>query len=152
MSADVSPAGRLQAYLHREIPLSATMHVRVMHCVGGAVELTAPLPPNVNHHGTMFGGSISAIALLAGWGVLHLALEAASLDAEIVIRHNTIDYLAPADGEIAAHCPPISAPQWERFSRTLRRLGRARVPLDVTLRCGAKTVAQFQGDYAAAMS
>lgn len=152
MSAVVSPAGRLQSYLHREIPLSAAMHVRVVHCIDGAVELTAPLPPNVNHRGTMFGGSISAVALLAGWGVFHLALNAASLDAEIVIRHNTIDYVAPADGEITAHCPPIPEPQWERFSRTLRRLGRARVPLDVTLRCGDTTVAHFQGDYAAAMS
>ncbi|QYM77937.1 thioesterase domain-containing protein [Horticoccus luteus] len=149
MPAAVSPAGRLQAYLHRSIPLSAAMQVRVTHCEQGVVELTAPLSPNVNHRHTMFGGSISALALLAGWGAFHLALEASAVNAEIVIRHNTIDYVAPAAGDVTAHCAAVSDEERARFARTFRRLGKARMPLVVTLRCGSTVVARFHGDYAA---
>ncbi|MET0363375.1 MAG: YiiD C-terminal domain-containing protein, partial [Sphingobium sp.] len=47
----------LQAYLHRQIPLSAAMQVSVQSAALESVTLSAPLEPNINHKSTAFGGS-----------------------------------------------------------------------------------------------
>lgn len=57
----------LQAYLHRQIPLSAAMQVSVVSATLDSVVLSAPLAPNINHKYTAFGGSVSALGILAAW-------------------------------------------------------------------------------------
>jgi len=59
--------GELQDYLHEHIPISSAMGVRVVACDESGVRLTAPLYPNINHRATVFGGSASAVAILAAW-------------------------------------------------------------------------------------
>ena len=71
-NAVVSPE-RLQASLHERIPLSRAMGVRVLRAEPGGVVVEAPLAPNVNHSGTVFGGSASAVALLAAWALVEAA-------------------------------------------------------------------------------
>ncbi len=56
----------IESYLHREIPITAAMGIRVESYNEKELVLTAPLEPNHNHLGTAFGGSLSAIATLAG--------------------------------------------------------------------------------------
>jgi thioesterase domain-containing protein len=58
-------ARELQAYLHAHIPLSAAMQVSVDAVAADGVTLRAPLAPNINHRETVFGGSASAVAILA---------------------------------------------------------------------------------------
>ena len=55
----------LENYLHEHIPLSKAMGVTVRSVSGEAVTLAAPLAPNINHRETVFGGSASALAILA---------------------------------------------------------------------------------------
>lgn len=127
------------------------MDATVVRCDEHTIELSAPLAPNVNHHGTMFGGSLSALALLTGWSAVYRALAPAGIDAHIVIRQNTMDYVAPAAGPVLARCEPLEPVVAERLLRTVRRLGRARVSLSVALYCRDALVARFSGDYAAAI-
>ena len=47
----------VEQYLHRHIPLSAAMGIRVRLATPHRVELWAPLAPNINHQSTVFGGS-----------------------------------------------------------------------------------------------
>jgi thioesterase domain-containing protein len=68
----------IERYLHEHIPLSQHMQVRVVSCDAHGVKLTAPLLPNINHRHTMFGGSASALAILAGWTWLHTQLKGGS--------------------------------------------------------------------------
>ncbi|MGE5240286.1 MAG: YiiD C-terminal domain-containing protein, partial [Bacteroidota bacterium] len=65
----------LERYLHEQIPLSKAMGVEVMEASGEKVELAAPFAPNINHLETVFGGSASAVAILAAWTLLHVRLE-----------------------------------------------------------------------------
>ena len=62
----MTPAA-LETYLHDHIPLSRAMAVRVVTSAPGHVELAAPLEPNINVHGTAFGGSVSTLGVLAAW-------------------------------------------------------------------------------------
>jgi thioesterase domain-containing protein len=57
----------LERYLHEHIPLSHAMRVGVVTVDAGTVVLRAPLEPNINHRETVFGGSASALAILAAW-------------------------------------------------------------------------------------
>ena len=57
----MNPAA-LAAFLHEKIPLSAAMDVSVVSASASEVVLEAPLDPNINVHGTMFGGSVSTLA------------------------------------------------------------------------------------------
>ena len=97
----------LEAYLHAHIPISREMGVSVSGCDGAGVTLAAPLAPNINHRATVFGGSASAVAILAAWASLHGALTRAGVSARLVIQRNTIDYLSPIAGDFTAHCAGV---------------------------------------------
>ena len=55
-------SSKLEQYLHDHIPLSKAMQVAVVSLTTDAVVLSAPLPPNINHRDTVFGGSASAMS------------------------------------------------------------------------------------------
>jgi len=142
-------AADIEAYLHGHIPISADMGVRVAVCDETGVTLRAPLAPNINHRSTVFGGSASAVAILAAWTYLHFSLRAAELPSRLVIQRNTMDYLEPITGDFEARCDALPAAALEEFLRTRRRHGKARVTLGALLRCGEVKVATFSGDYVA---
>lgn len=139
----------LGEYLRRQIPLAAAMEVTVEAADAAGVRLRAPLSPNVNHHGTVFGGSISALALLSAWTALHLRLDAEAIPSELVIQRNSVDYLRPVHDVLEAFCAAPPASDWERFVSTLRRRGRARVVVRAELLSGGELVATFQGSFVA---
>lgn len=144
----MTPAG-LERYLHRHIPLSQAMQVRVREASPERVVLAAPLAPNINHRETVFGGSASALALLAAWSLLYLGLEQAGAGARLVVQRNTIDYERPivADFSAAAARPATAA--WHRFLTVLARRGRARIGVAVTLASAGETVGRLEGDFVA---
>src|SRR5215208_3229694 len=94
-------AGRLERYLHAQIPISKGMGVRVLRADAAGVLLCAPLKPNLNHRQTFFGGSAAALATLAAWGLAHeRLLEQAGLDVHLVIQRSSMEYLEPAAAEV----------------------------------------------------
>ena len=139
----------LEAYLHAHIPLSRAMEVRVLTADVDAVALQAPLAPNINHRATVFGGSASAVAILAAWSLLHLRLVAAGSDARLVIQRNTMDYLAPITGSFAATASLAPGSDWAAFLRLLARRGRARIGVDAVLEFEGRDACRFHGDFVA---
>jgi thioesterase domain-containing protein len=137
----------LERYLYEHIPLSQHLGVRVLHADPTGVRLRAPLAPNLNHRQTAFGGSLSAVAILAAWSYLHCALGGAGTGRRIVIQSNSIEYLAPVTGDFDAYCRAPAADRWAHFDRTLARRQRARLELDAELTVGEQLVAQFRGQY-----
>lgn len=142
-------AADVEVYLHRHIPLSAAMGVRVAECTAAGVTLAAPLEPNVNHRATVFGGSISAVAILAAWSWLHFALRGAGESARLVIQSNRIEYLAPIAGDFTARCEGVDPERLRVFLATFRRHGRARLEVTARLDYQGTAAATFAGDYVA---
>lgn len=116
----------LTDFLHRSIALTRAIGVRVTVAEERRVRLVAPLEPNLNHHGTAFGGSLATVGILAGWVALHHALTVDGLDAALVVRTTELDYLQPVAGELIAECE-LPQDAWLRFRDTLRRGHRARI-------------------------
>ena len=103
-------AAQAEAYLHEHVPLTRQMQVRVAGCDAEGVRLTAPLSPNINHVGTVFAGSASALAMLAGWTLIHARLAEWPFATTLVIRRGRIDYDRPIDGDFEAWCPSPGEP------------------------------------------
>jgi thioesterase domain-containing protein len=148
-SRPASPELEIEQYLHRHIPLTVAMGVRVKIGTPGRVELTAPLAPNINHHETVFGGSASALATLSAWTLVHIGLRHANVNATTVIQRNIMSYEEPIHGDFSAVCTLIDGGAWERFLRTIDRRGRGRITMNAHLIFENRQVASFEGDFVA---
>jgi thioesterase domain-containing protein len=139
----------LEQYLHKHIPLSRAMQVSVVETAADSVTLVAPIEPNINHRGTVFGGSISAVAILAAWSLLHTRLRHAGVEARLVIQRNTVHYDAPIEGPFTATASVPAEGGWDTFLRTFARRGKARIAVSSVLEVGGLVAARFEGHFVA---
>jgi thioesterase domain-containing protein len=143
----VSPA-ELQDYLRTRIPLAHAMGVEVRSLGDTGVELFAPLAPNTNHRDTVFGGSASAVAILAAWSALHVRMRSAGLEGRIVIHSNTMHYEQPIVAGFTAQAAPPSPDEWRKLAATLARGRMARARVTATLSCQGEEVGRLEAQFA----
>jgi thioesterase domain-containing protein len=139
----------VERYLHRNIPLSAAMDVRVRLATPHRVELAASLAPNINHQSTVFGGSASAVAMLSAWTLVHLGLQHEGIEAATVIQRNAMHFEMPMHGDFMAVCTRADESAWRRFVRTIERHGRGRIAMHAHLLADGRRTASFEGDFVA---
>ena len=114
----------------RGMPPVAAMRVDVEGLHGDALRLTAPLSANVNDKGNAFGGSLTSLMTVAGWGLVTLKLRLAGLKAEVYVADSQIRYLAPLYGDLVAEAVFAEGQAWDLFVDTLVQRGRARIQVD----------------------
>lgn len=139
----------LEHYLRQHIPLSAAMAVSVLSVDLATVVLRAPLAPNINHRETVFGGSASALAILAAWALLHVRLRGEDIASRVVIQRNTMEYMQPIPGDVIARAIPPEPEEWIRFMRVLARRGKARIAVSAVLEHDGGVVGKFIGEFVA---
>lgn len=139
----------LTAYVHEHIPITAALCARVEAYDGTSVRLSAPLAPNLNHTGTAFGGSLSAVAILSGWVLVHLKLREAGVTARLVIQRSALEFDGPVDGDFSATATLPPAAAWDRFLSTLGRHRRARIAVASVIACAAGPGGRHEGTYVA---
>ena len=137
----------LENYLYEQIPASKLLEVGVCSCSSLKIELSAPLNPNINHKNTVFGGSLSVLAILAGWSLVYMRLE--GIKNEIVIQESTMSYLKAASGEFRALSLYEESAQWDKFSRSFTKRGKGRIQIECNVFCKGEMVATFSGTYVA---
>jgi thioesterase domain-containing protein len=142
-------AGAVEKYLHEHIPLSKAMGVEVLESSMEGVKLSAPLPPNINHRGTVFGGSAASVAILSAWALLYLRLKNECLSGNLVIQKNTMTYVCPITGRFTATSALHDPAAWNRFTAMLRKRNRARIHVSSILHCNDKKVGELHGDFVA---
>jgi thioesterase domain-containing protein len=140
-------AADAENFLYAQIPLAKAMGVRVVAANADRVVLSAPLDANHNHLGTAFGGSLNAVAVLAGYAFLWLRLG--DRDAHVVVRRSSIDYRRPVTGEIRAVCIAPDEAAIAAFQTRFAQKGKARITLDVTIEEAGAVCVTFQGEYVA---
>jgi len=136
----------LRRILTDEIPLAGQLGVTAVGAEGGALILAAPLASNHNHEGTAFGGSLNALATLAGWGAVWLAVREAGLEGTIVIQDSAVRYQRPVTGDFRATAA-LESERKGRFLDALARKGKARITVDVTVGDAGGTAVTFAGRY-----
>ena len=123
----------LKTKLRTEIPATRRLGIEPARCDDVSLVLKAPLAPNRNDKGTAFAGSLAAIATLAGWSAIWLALRDAGIEGIIVIQSSATRYLRPVTRDFEARCPMPTPAQLARLLAALRRHGKARLPLRVAI-------------------
>ncbi len=144
----VSPR-ELERYLHEHIPLSRAMAASVVAVLRDEVSLAAPLAPNINHRDTVFGGSAAALAMLAGWSLLHVRLRAEGSEARLVIQRSTMEYQRPIAGDFTARAALEHPQRWQQFTATLARRGKARIAVTALLEQGGQIAGRLSGEFVA---
>jgi thioesterase domain-containing protein len=140
-------AAELQAFLHERIPLSRAMAVEVRAATTDGVTLYAPLAPNINHRDTVFGGSASAVAILAAWSALYVRMRAEGLGGRIVIRRNAMSYERPIAAGFTASAVPPGEPAWSRLAATIGRNRAARIRVGSLLESEGVPVGALDGEF-----
>jgi thioesterase domain-containing protein len=144
------PAKTLEAVLHRDIPLTLEMGIKVLGWRDHQLRLHLPLAPNVNHKNTLFGGSLYCGAVLAGWGWLYLRLKEAGIDdGHIVIQDGQINYPLPVTRDGIAICDAPDEASCEKFLKLYQRRGRARMALHtrIVAEDSEETAVEFVGQF-----
>lgn len=139
---------QLNTYLHAHIPLSRHMGLQVLHLDARSIRVGLPLARNLNPHGTVFGGSLTALGLATAWTLLHASFEAAGLPVKLVGKRSECDFLAPANGDCVAEtvCEPDTL---DALFAGYRRQGHMRQALQTVIRVGTVEVAHHRGLYTA---
>lgn len=136
----------MEEFLRGKIPLTRAMDIRVAtHHDGFAIE--APVEPNHNHLHTAFGGSINAVATLAGYTLLWLELR--DRVADLVLRESSIRFLRPVREMIRAVCVPVAAEDLAAFKEMLTRDAKARLAVRVRVEEEGELCAEFRGTFVA---
>ena len=136
----------LRATLANEMPVTQHLGIEVVGRREGGPLLKAPLAANRNHQGTAFGGSLNAIATLACWSAIWLALREAAAPGIVVIQDSTIRYLRPVTTDFTA-VADLSALKIEQLMATIRRRGRGRITVTATVSDATGPAVTFTGRY-----
>ena len=137
----------LRTTLYEAIPISRSFGLVIDSYEQGRLILKAPLAPNINDKGTVFAGTLNAVAILAGWGMLWLTLQEHNMLGTIIIQDSTIQYFKPVAGDFSASCRTLGPDQLERLLMMLARKGRARVELAVEICEAGSAAVAFTGRY-----
>lgn len=109
------------------MPPVAALGLRVVpHADDDRLCLRAPLADNVNDKGCAFGGSLTSLMTLAGWGLIVRRLAGAGLDADVYVGASEVRYRAPLYADLEAVAVPAEGESWARFLEALRGTGKAR--------------------------
>ncbi len=138
----------LAQVLAEELPITQSLGITVREIGRDRVVLAMPLAANRNHKGTVFAGSLNAVATLAGWSLLWQVMREAGIQAHVVIQDSSVRYLVPAQSDVVAEATPPDAAALEQALLLLARRGRARVALEAVVRDReTQVVATLSGRY-----
>ena len=149
--ASMAPA-ELEKFLHAKIPLTAAMGIGVIQTGPRRLILEAPLGPNVNHLGSVFGGALHTLPTLACYAALWTLLVEGGVDGHVIVKKSYAHYRQPVRGTFRASCerpPPGIAAE---FLDDLRRFRKARMDLESVVEGTEGTNAvEFHGSFVAVL-
>lgn len=115
----------LEKLLRSQMPLAKAMDVRVISS-DDRVELGCALEPNVNHMGTAFGGSLSALMILAAYCRLFKIMNG---QGHVLLKKSTMEFIRPVEHDLRAVCLQPSAAEVQRFLNIYLKKKLARLNL-----------------------
>ncbi|MDQ2702669.1 MAG: thioesterase domain-containing protein [Pseudomonadota bacterium] len=123
-----SPALRSLDAHYRAMPPVAALQLRIAGYDGERLRLRAPLSAHVNDKGCAFGGSLSSLMTLAGWGLATLRLQEAGLDAAVYVADSNVRFRVPLFADLEAEAS-LQDGTWESVIAELKAKGRASMTL-----------------------
>lgn len=129
---------QLETLLRKQMPLAKAMEVQVQQVDDTHMELTCALNKNYNHIGSAFGGSLSALMILAAYCRLFHIMGG---EGHVVVKKNAAEFFKPVHEDLKAVCLTPSSPDVEQFMKLYTNKGRGRLTLVSEIRLKDGTVA-----------
>lgn len=143
-------AAALEAFILESIPLTRAIGLRVLAADAASLTLGAPLAPNINDKGCAFGGSLTSLLTLAGWGLVRMQLGEAAQATDVYVQDSTVRYSAPVWTDLRVRARLADGENWQGFTRTLESRGRARIQVEAAvLLDDGSTATTLEARYAA---
>ena len=147
----------LEHLIVEKMPITEHLEFELAADEQGRLRASAPLQPNANHMGSAFGGSLSMLATVTGWAMMHQLVQEAMEDAmddmrervEVIIQESDIEYLRPVYENISVVCEPPDEDDQQHFQEMLDRWGRARLDLECKINAAGERAVTFIGRYVA---
>jgi thioesterase domain-containing protein len=138
------------SHLHSDFPIAKAMGAEVrgvdsIHC-----SVQVPLAPNINHKGTVFGGSLYSASALSCYGLVLFGLQSRGIKTDnVVIAQGEMKYIKPVTGNFEVIATWESTELAEEFFKTLLKKGKARTSLRAQVILDAQVCAQFNAQFVA---
>lgn len=128
----MTAAQALEQKIRNAIPLSDAMQFTIKVLNHDEIQVSAPLEPNINVHGTGFAGSIYSAAILTGWALCTHVMDELELEGDLVVAKAEISYRAPVTSALECKCQ-VSEQQRDAFARGLLDSGKGKLLLEVSV-------------------
>jgi thioesterase domain-containing protein len=143
----------LEGLIVEKMPITEHLEFSLATDEQGRLRASAPLQPNANHMGSAFGGSLSMLATVTGWAMMHQVVQDAVEDmkrrVEVMIQESDIEYMRPVYENISVICERPDEDALDRFQQMLDRWGRARLDLKCKIDAAGERAVTFIGSYVA---
>ena len=140
----------LEKFLHAKIPLTRAMGIRVLETGPRQLVLEAPLAPNINHLGSVFGGALHTLPTLACYAALWTLLVEGGVNGHVVVKQSSANYRQPVRGTFRAVCERPAPALVTKFMDDLHRFKKARMELaSLVPGTGGKPAVEFSGSFVA---
>ena len=139
---------QVQTKLQEEVPLIRHIGLQLVSWDGHSVTAQAPLAPNLNTHGTAFGGSLYCVAAMTGWSLVHLSLLAAGYQPSVWVVKGEVAYKTPVRGSIQASATIAEADRQHLLDRYQAK-GRTKVDIEVVVMEGEQVAMTMAAQFAA---
>ena len=137
----------LENLIQTQMPLARAMGVRIERADKEIVALNCVLRTNHNHIGTAFGGSLSALMILAAYCRVFIMMNG---QGHVVIKKHSMEFLKPVKEDLRAICPPASNQAAQDFLKSREKKGKARINLvsEILLKDGS-VACRMHGEFVA---
>jgi thioesterase domain-containing protein len=142
---------KLESFLHAQIPLAASMGLKVSELTSQKVIVWAPLELNRNHLGTAFGGSLQSLLIFSCYTWLFNYLSDSG-PCHVLIQEARTRYLLPVKEDMHVLCNAPDEDIIAKFMNQYERKGRARITLRANVVITDGEACTFEGEFIAEKS
>ena len=142
-------AEELEAFIKNNIPLAGFMNICVEELTNYSIKITAPFNWNKNHYGTVFGGSIVSLGIIAGWSLLHFRISEENINTILMIQESKMKFFQPIHNGFEAVNNSLPVEVWEEFKEEYLKNGKAKIRLLSHLYSKGELVATHEGLFTA---
>jgi len=139
---------QLENLVHKEIPITKALDIRIDELSNQSIRVTAPFETNKNIHNTAFAGSIYTVATIAGWSLVSNLASNLALEGSVVLAKAEVQYKKPINGDIVAQCEIQEQSSLETFVSSFKRKNRARLNLIIDVVEDGVIKAQLNANFA----
>jgi thioesterase domain-containing protein len=142
-------AEQLEQTIRNEIPALKGAAFHIDATTANSVEVSARLRDHLNHKGTVFGGSLYQVALVASYGLfLKIIEESPTPTRDFVIAKGQMSYRAPVTRDFTARCE-VTSEQIRDFANDLKSKRKADLLLKTSIHCQGQECARLEARFVA---